>query len=101
MKAAELTGRDLDYWMYQHACKVLNKKPTKQEFDQGYGEGKFHFSEDLSLLQELMVTYTIRVQYLAEEWLASNTTSSVYGETPIQAVCRLVVINQFGQDVSD
>ena len=100
MKSAALSGKDLDYWMYRHACKVLEKTPTDSEFNDGHGQGKFQFSQDASLLQDLMTQYEIRVQFLADEWLASTTSNSVYGATPLEAACRLTVIIHFGAEVS-
>lgn len=101
MKSATLSGKDLDYWMYRHACKVLDKSPTENEFNTGYSEGKFQFSSDAALLHDLMTQYEIRVQYLAEEWLASTTSASVYGSSPLEAACRLVIISQFGQELAE
>ncbi|MEN8671509.1 MAG: hypothetical protein ACPGZU_09510 [Ketobacter sp.] len=92
MKTSELTGRGLDYEMYRHACKVSGKTPSDAEFEQGYQKGQFHFHQDKALLLDLMETYKINTQYLAQEWLASTTRSSAWGETPLIAVCRLVLI---------
>ncbi|MBA53109.1 MAG: hypothetical protein CMK89_01525 [Pseudomonadales bacterium] len=91
MKTSELTGRALDYAMYKHACKVSGKAPTDAEFDQGYKSGQFHFHQDKALLLDLVETYKINTQYLAQEWLASTTKASAWGETPLIAVCRLVL----------
>jgi len=92
MKTSELTGRGLDYEMYRHACKVSGKTPSDAEFEQGYQKGQFHFHQDKALLLDLMETYKINTQYLAQEWLASTTRGSAWGETPLVAVCRLVLI---------
>jgi hypothetical protein len=40
----------------------------------------------------MLETYKINVQFLADEWLASNTKASAWGETPLVAACRLVLI---------
>lgn len=91
MKTADLTGEELDYQMYCHACKVTGKTPSKSEFEAGYSKGQFHFQTDKTLLLDLLETYRINVQYLAEEWLASNARSSAWGATPLEAACRLVL----------
>ncbi len=92
MKTSELTGRALDYAMYKHACKVSGRDASEAEFDQGYQQGQFHFHQDKALLLDLVETYKINTQYLAQEWLASTTKASAWGETPLIAVCRLVLI---------
>ena len=89
---AELAGDELDYQMYCHACSVTGQAASRQAFEQGYGEGRFHFHQDKALLADLLETYRINVQYLADSWLASNLVSSAWGETPSEAVCRLVLI---------
>lgn len=95
MKTSELTGRGLDFEMYRHACKVSGKTPTDAEFDQGYQKGQFHFHQDKALMLDLVETYKINTQYLAQEWLASTTKGSAWGETPLVAVCRLILtLNQ-------
>lgn len=99
MKVSELEGEKLDYWMYRHACQVLDKEHSKGEFEEGYQKGEFRFSTDKAILPDLLELYTINVQRLAGEWLASTPDSSVYGETPILAVCRLVIIMNFGSEV--
>ena len=91
MKSAEMNGETLDYAMYCHACKVTGQTPSKPAFDAGYAKGQFHFQTDKSLLLDLLETYRINVQFLAEEWLASNERNSAWGETPLQAACRLVL----------
>jgi len=101
MNVSNLEGKDLDYWMYKHACEVLDNNGSQSEFDTAYGEGKFHFSEDRSLLADLMETYTINVQRLAGEWLASTSGQSYYADTPLIAACRLVVGLKFGNTVSE
>lgn len=91
MKTTELTGQALDYEMYQHACKVSGKTPSQAEFDEGYAKGQFHFHQDKALLLDMVETYKINTQYLAQEWLASTTRGSAWGDTPLIAVCRLVI----------
>lgn len=100
MNVADLSGENLDYWMYQHACKVLEKGASKEDFDKGYAAGQFGFSTDKALLGDLMETYNINIQRLAGEWLASTAGNSFYGDTPLQAACRLVVALTFGKSVS-
>ena len=92
MKVTELTGQALDNAMYGHACRVSGKSPDQSEFEQGYQNGRFHFHQDKTLLLDLLETYRINVQYLAEEWLASNERTSAWGQTPLVAVCRLVLM---------
>ena len=101
MKVADLSGVELDYWMHQHACKVRGTAGTREDFNKGYSEGKFQFSTDKPLLYDLTITYQIRVQLLADEWLASTTNSSFYGETPLEAACRLVVAKSFGSEIKE
>lgn len=100
MNVADLSGEQLDYWMYQHACKVLEKAGSKEDFDKGYGNGQFQFSTDKALLVDLMETYNINIQRLAGEWLASTAGNSFYGDTPLMAACRLVVALTFGKSVA-
>lgn len=92
MKTADLSLAELDYQMYCHACAVTGQTASRQAFEQGYGKGQFQFHQDKSLLADLLETYRINVQYLAEEWLASNDRASAWGATPIEAACRLVLI---------
>lgn len=101
MNVATLEGKELDFWVYKNACEVLEKKGSKEEFDAGYSEGKFHFHEDKALLADLMETYTINIQRLAGEWLASTSGQSYYADTPLIAACRLVVALRFGTSVSE
>ena len=91
MNTAELSGEALDYQMYCHACGVTGQTPSKQAFDAGYGQGQFRFQMDKTLLIDLLETYKINVQYLAQEWLASNDRASAWGETPLVAACRLIL----------
>ena len=91
MKAADLIGEELDYQMYCHACKATGQPPSRSAFDAAYGKGQFRFQQDKTLLVDLLETYRINVQYLAEEWLASNDKASAWGETPLVATCRLVL----------
>ncbi len=92
-----LSLKQLDYWMYQHASQLLNEAANQQCFLDGYERGRFHFSSDSALLADLMHQYAINIQQLAGEWLASNTQASIYGSTPTEAACRLVVKLTFGQ----
>lgn len=91
MKTANLSGEELDYQMYCHACKVTGKAASRAEFEAGYSKGQFQFQTDKALLLDLLETYRINVQYLAEEWLASNERTSAWGATPLEAACRLVL----------
>lgn len=101
MNVATLEGKELDFWMYKNACEVLEKNASKEEFDSGYSAGKFHFYEDKALLVDLMETYTINIQRLAGEWLASTSGQSYYADTPLIAACRLVVALRFGSSVTE
>ena len=91
MKTADLIGEELDYQMYCHACKATGQSASRATFDTGYGKGQFHFHQDKTLLLDLLETYRVNVQFLAEEWLASNERASAWGETPLIAACRLVL----------
>ncbi len=91
MNVNELRDQALDYEMYLHACKVSGKQPSKEEFEANYSKGQYQFHRDKTLLLDLMETYKINVQYLAQEWLASTPKASAWGETPLVAVCRLVL----------
>ena len=101
MKVANLSGEQLDYWMYQHACKVMEKTASKADFETGYKNGEFQFSTDKALLMDLLQVYNINLQRLAGEWLASTSGHSVYADCPLEAVCRLVVSIQFGNTVEE
>lgn len=91
MNVTELRDQDLDYEMYLHACKVSGKQASKQDFEEKYSQGQYHFHRDKALLLDLIETYKINVQHLAQEWLASTPSASAWGETPLVAVCRLVL----------
>ena len=91
-----LTGKELDYWMYYHACKTLEKTPSRETFETDYTQGKFHFYQDKALLVDLMHQHNIRIQRLAGEWLASTESASAYGDCPLSAACRLVLFIHFG-----
>lgn len=99
MNVAELSGEDLDYWMYQHACKVTERSGSREDFDKGYQQGQFKFSTDKALLIDLMETYNVNIQRLAGEWLASTAGNSFYGDTPLIAACRLVIALTYGKSV--
>ena len=92
MKINDLSGESLDFAMYQHACAVTGEKGSESAFKAGYGEGKFHFHSDKTLLLDLVETYRLNIQFLANEWLASTTSGSAWGETPLIAACRLVLL---------
>lgn len=91
MKTADLHGEALDFEMYCHACKATGQTSSRDTFDAGYGKGQFHFHQDKALLIDLLETYKVNVQYLAEEWLASNDRASAWGDTPLVAACRLIL----------
>ena len=91
MNTEDLSGEELDYQMYRHACNVTGQQASREAFEQGYSQGQFHFHQDKALLSDLLETYKLNVQYLAEEWLASNANGSAWGETPAEATCRLVL----------
>ncbi len=57
MNIAEVKGESLDYEMYQYACKVSGKTPSKAEFEQGYQQGQFQFQRDKQLLLDMLETY--------------------------------------------
>lgn len=101
MNVAELAGTELDYWMYQHACKATGQQASRKAFDDGYRMGDFHFSTDKALVSDLVQLYTINLQFLSGEWLAFAKGLGYYAATPIEAVCRVVVALSFGKDVSD
>ena len=91
MKIADLTGEELDYQMYCHACKRAGQTASRSGFEAGYAKGQFQFQRDKTLLLDLLETYRVNVQYLADEWLASNDRASAWGETPLIAACRLIL----------
>ncbi|PCJ45589.1 MAG: hypothetical protein COA99_04500 [Moraxellaceae bacterium] len=101
MNVATLEGKELDYWMYKHACEVLENNGTKEEFESGYADGRFHFCEDKALLPDLLETYTINLQRLAGEWLASTSGHSYYADSPLVAANRLVIALRFGSNVEE
>ena len=99
-KVQELSGKSLDYWMYKYATHLIGEPSNDESFEAGYSEKRFHFSQDPMLLSDLLVQHNIRLQMLGGEWLASTEQTSAFGETPILAACRLVVMNLFGADLS-
>ena len=80
----------LDYQIYQHACKTLEQVASRQDFEQGYAQGQFHFSSQKALLADLLVQYEINLQRLAGEWLASTHNASAYDPAPLPAVLKLI-----------
>ncbi len=96
VNVAQLSGRALDYQMYLHGCKVLEQPNSLKEFETGYDQGRYHFSSDSSLLLGLLESYRFNLQFLAGEWLASNTQASVYSPSPLEAVSRLVLLVNYG-----
>ena len=81
--------------MYKHAAYVLGKDASEAEFRKAYTEGRYHFTEDPSLLNDLLLEHSLRMQMLGDEWLASTEKASAYGKTPIEAACRFVVASHF------
>lgn len=101
MNVAELSGEQLDYWMYLQACNLMDKTGNKADFDAGYSEGKYHFLDDRALLMDLVETYQMNIQRIAGDWLASSAGSSFYGDSPLVAACRLVVALTYGKTVDE
>lgn len=99
MNADSLTGKDLDAWMYKHACQRLGKTPSNQVFEDAYGRGEFHFQGDPALLGELVTLHKINLHHIAEEWLAFQNGTGCYGATPAEAVCRWVVTVFLGKSL--
>ena len=93
---ADLAHEALDYWVYRCAALNLKKAYDPAEFESGYRQGQFRFSEDATLLNDLLETYQIRLQRLADEWLASGTQHSQYGQTALTAACRWLVCYTYG-----
>jgi len=98
-KADDLQAEALDLWMYKLAADSLGKTANDAEFEAGYAEQKFHFSQDPALLSDLLVKHSIRLLLLGGEWLASTETESAYGETPLIAACRVVIKRTFGENL--
>mgnify|MGYP004064164537 CR=1 FL=1 len=73
--------------MYCHACKVSGKDPSQEEFEAGYQNGQFRFHQDKALFLDLVETYRINTQYLAEEWLASTTSGSAGNGDVVKRSC--------------
>lgn len=96
----DLSTKQLDFFMYQHACQTLKKTGSKQEFTDQYQQGQFHFSQDPALLSDILLSYCINIQNLSGDWLASDVNSSAYGTTPTEAACRLVIKNTYGTSLS-
>ncbi|HET8708113.1 MAG TPA: hypothetical protein VFM46_17540 [Pseudomonadales bacterium] len=101
MNVAELAGVELDYWMYQHACKATGQHASRKAFDEGYRTGDFHFSTDKALALDLIQLYSINLQMLSGEWLAFARGMGYYAATPNEALCRLVVALRFGKEVAE
>jgi hypothetical protein len=81
---------ELDYRIYQHACKTLAQSASREIFEQGYGQGLFHFSSQKMLLADILSLYKINLQQLAGEWLASTHQASAYGREPLTAALTLI-----------
>jgi hypothetical protein len=86
----QLADAELDYQIYQHACKTLEQSTSREVFEQGYENGLFHFSNQKTLLADLLSIYEIHLQKLAGEWLASTHQASAYGHTPLSAALKLI-----------
>ncbi len=100
VNVSELSGKDLDYWVYRFAITTVEKKPSLTEFEEAYAKGKFRFTQDKALLCDLMEAYQIRLQLLSDEWLASSEGNSQYGSTPLVAACRWLVSHVFGASIN-
>lgn len=96
----QLTVEQLDYYMYLLGCKTLDKTGDMASFKAGYAKGEYHFVQERSILTDLLETYSINVQKLAGEWLASNTENSSFSATPTEAACRLIIKLKFGTQVT-
>ena len=95
-----LKGEVLDYWMYRHAAKELGREASDLEFEKGYGAGQYHFAVDKALVVDLMLRYSVRLQMIGSEWLASTENGGQFGNSPNEAACRLVVAQTFGDEPS-
>ena len=83
-------AKDLDYLLYQHGCKTLKTAEQASQFEEGYAQGKYHFSQAPQLLEDLMLIYSINIQQICGEWLASTQDASEYGKTPLKSVTELL-----------
>ncbi len=91
LEASNPDSKTLDYQMYVHAAKITGRAADQKVFEEGYAKGQFKFSNDRSLMHDLVVTHNMRLQKIGEEWLASTSADFAYAENPMRAVCLLVV----------
>ena len=91
-----LAGEELDFWMYKYAASVVGKEISESHFKAEYPKGGYQFSKDPSLLNDLLLEHSMRLQMLGEDWLASTESISAFGSNPLEAACRLVVKSYFG-----
>ena len=95
-----LKGEALNYWMYRHAAKELSRDASDAEFEKGFAAGQYQFATDKALVVDLMLRYSVRLQMIGSEWLASTEKGGQFGESPNEAACRLVVSQTFGVEPS-
>lgn len=100
MNASSLSGKELDAWMYKHACRSAGKTHSAQQFEEGYAKGAFHFQEDPALVGEMLGLYGVNLHKLGGEWLAFLNSVGCYGLTPSEALCRWVVSTFWSKDVT-
>lgn len=84
----------LDYQFYHRACELAGEVPSESIFTAGQAEGKFRFTEDVTLLNSLLTLYNLNLHEIAGEWtvFARKTGQvTVFASTPLEAVLTWVV----------
>ncbi len=81
--------KQLDFLCYQKACSVLSQTNSTQEFETGYAQGQFHFSDQPELILQLIQEHKINLHFLSGEWLALCQGKAKYGQTPNEAVIQV------------
>jgi hypothetical protein len=91
MANSVLSDGEINYLIYQYAAGVLSKHFSKEDFEQGVLAGNYNFLENKALLPDLMELYRFNLQFLCDEWLASNDKMSFFGKTPMHAAALFII----------
>ncbi len=81
----------LNYLIYKYAAHLLDQNSSIEAFHKGQEDGQFNFLANKALLPDLMDLYRFNLQFLCDEWLASNDKMSFYGKSPMHAAARFII----------
>lgn len=95
-----MKDKTIDYWMYRHACRTHDRRHDNQLFEKGYKEGQYHFTSDAALMTQLIQSYGISLHKLGKEWLALGPDHKYFGQTPMVAVCKVVLADEFRDETT-